>query len=299
MGWRVVYIQECEYLSCLLDNLKVKTEMDCDLLIPLKDIHTLIIDNVKLVLSVQLINRCAENNVNVITCGSDHNPNAIIIPHHGHNQMALVTRRQIEWDEESKKLAHQTIIKQKIRNQIHILNHCGVQPCISFDKLYQYVDEVQPSDTTNREGLAAKVYFRLLFGVEFKRFEDDVVNAGLNYGYAILRSQINKVVISKGLNTSIGIIHKGPSNMFNLSDDIIESYRPIIDLWVYNHLLSSEEFSKDHRLLIIQMLTGKLWMNGQKHTIFNAIVQSVDSIVNYFEGKDDILLPSLEIIDDI
>lgn len=299
MGWRVVYIQECEYLSCLLDNLKVNTSEDHHLLIPLKDIHSLIIDNVKLVLSVQLINKCAENNVNLITCGSDHNPNSILIPHNGHHQMALEIRKQIEWTNEDKLIVHQLIIKQKITNQISILEHCGIKPCVNISKLHRYIEEVQLGDIANREGLAAKVYFRLLFGDEFLRFNEDVLNAGLNYGYAIVRSQINKVVVSKGLNSSIGIIHKGPSNMFNLSDDIIEPFRPLVDLWVYNHLRFASEFTREHRKMLVESTTGKIWMGNQKQTIFNAIVLSVDSLTGFFEHKGDLQFPSLDKVDDL
>ena len=83
---------------------------------------------------------------------------------------------------------------------------------------------VLENDKSNREGLAAKVYFHELFGLDFRRFDDDIINAGLNYGYAILRSQISKTVIAKGLNPCLGIFHKGYDNPFNLSDDIIEVY---------------------------------------------------------------------------
>ncbi len=283
----------------MLDNLKIKTDGEKELMIPLKDIHSLIIDNYKLVLSVQLLNKCAENNINVITCGADHNPVAIVIPHNGHHQMALVIRNQLQWDEVKRMEVHKLIVQQKIRNQCRALLLCGIEQNTNFDKLLSYIQEVTPGDITNREGLAAKVYFRLLFGPDFKRFESDVINAGLNYGYTIFRSQINKVVVSKGLLSSLGIIHKGPANMFNLSDDVIEPFRPIIDVWVYNHLRNAELFTKENRLDLVKLTTHKTTVEGQKQTIFNAMVLLVDSLIEYFDGKETISFPTLELEDDI
>lgn len=64
MGWRIVYIEESEYLSLYLDNIKIKKNDD-EVTIPLSDIHTLIIDNYKSTLSVNLINKCIEAKINL------------------------------------------------------------------------------------------------------------------------------------------------------------------------------------------------------------------------------------------
>lgn len=154
--------------------------------------------------------------------------------------------------------------------------------------LDNYIKEVTPSDKTNREGLAAKVYFFELFGNDFKRFSQDVINAGLNYGYAILRSQISKSIISKGLNTMLGLFHKGPNNYFNLSDDLIEPFRPIIDIWVYQNLREEKIFKKEHKFELIKQTTKKVLYKNKKQTIFNAISMYVDDLINYFESEKDL-----------
>lgn len=299
MGWRVIYIEESERLSSYLDNLKV-TNGDHETLIPLADIHSIIIDNYKLVLSVQLLNKCAENNINVITCGIDHNPAALVIPHAGHHRMVAMMRKQLQWEEDKKKIAHREIVKSKIFNQIFILKQCGIAQN-EYSLLEQYYSQVELSDATNREGLAAKVYFRLMYGKQFQRFDDTVLNAGLNYGYSILRSQINKVVLSKGLNSALGVIHIGPSNAFNLSDDVIEPFRPLVDLWVYNNLRFADEFTKDHRQALVKLTTTKVTIANQNHTLFNAIVMMVESIIDFFDSKKEIVFPLLhhQDIDDL
>lgn len=290
MGWKVVYIEDCEYLSTVLDNLKIQKK-DQEVLLPLKDINTLILDNNRLVVSLQLINRCAENNINLVFCGIDHNPSALLIPHSGHHLMAAVLKDQISWSDHHKKLVHQLIIKEKIRNQYHALGVCGTDSSVQASLLLNYINEVEPGDPNNREGLAAKVYFRLMFGDDFQRFNDDAINTGLNYGYTILRSQINRIIVSKGLNSSLGIIHKGPMNAFNLSDDIIEIFRPIVDVWVYEHLRLAIELTRENRISLVQLTTIDIVFDQQKQTLFNAMVLYVESIMNFFKCGLEIKFP--------
>ena len=290
MGWRVVYIEESQRLSLYLDNLKVHLNEDQEILIPLKDINSLICDNYKMTMTVQLLNQCAENNINVVICGIDHQPKMTMIPHSAHHTMSLVLRKQINWDDAKKQLLHQQIIQSKILNQVRVLKLKLIDDS-RLVRIESFISEVEPGDPGNREGLAAKMYFNLMFGSDFIRFENDPVNAGLNYGYAILRSQISKIIYSKGLNASVGIFHKGPSNMFNLSDDIIEPFRPIIDSYVYDHLRLANEFNATHRKDLIRLTTEKISINNQSHTIFNAMNIMIESIIKYFDDDSPISLP--------
>lgn len=213
-----------------------------------------------------------------------------MIPHSAHHTMSLVLRKQINWDDAKKQLLHQQIIQCKILNQVRLLKLKLIDDS-RLVRIESFISEVEPGDPGNREGLAAKMYFNLMFGSDFIRFESDPVNAGLNYGYAILRSQISKIIYSKGLNASIGIFHKGPSNMFNLSDDIIEPFRPIIDSYVYDHLRLANEFNATHRKDLIRLTTEKISINNQSHTIFNAMNIMIESIIKYFDDDSPISLP--------
>lgn len=147
--------------------------------------------------------------------------------------------------------------------------------------------DVEYGDLTNREGLAAKMYFRSLFGPEFKRFNDDIINSGLNYGYAVLRSQISKAIIAKGLNPELGIFHIGRNNLFNLSDDFIEPFRPIIDDWVKKNLVNAEMFTREHRLEIVKQTLINVNIKQQSQSLFNAINIFIDSIIKCFDENDE------------
>lgn len=284
MGWRIIYIEEAMNVRLYLDNLKVEKETT-EVTIPLTDIHSLIIDNQKVTMTVPLIAKCAEYNINLIVCSIEHMPTALLQPYNGNFQTPLMLKKQMEWDSFTKSIIHKFIIKNKIQNQIDLLKHLSLDQDVII-KLIQFMDEVNEGDTLNREGLAAKMYFRVLFGKDFKRFDEDVINFGLNYGYSILRSQISKTLIAKGLLPSLGIIHIGYNNPFNLSDDIIEVFRPLVDWYAFMYLKDSIIFKRDHRLELIKLTTQDVIIQGSKQTLLNAISIFIDKIIATFETGD-------------
>ena len=267
-----------------LDNIKIEKN-SMEITIPLTDIHSLIIDNQKVTMTVPLINKCAEYNINLVLCSIEHMPKSLIQPYSGNFQTPILLKRQLEWDENLKAKLHRKIIQNKINNQIDLLKYLNLNDEV-IGKLIQFCLEVNDGDTLNREGLSAKMYFRLLFGKDFKRFEDDVLNIGLNYGYSILRSQISKTIIAKGLLPSIGIFHKGYNNPFNLADDIIEVYRPLIDCYVFNNLKDAIIFKRDHRLDLIKLSTTDVYIKGVKQTLLNSINIFIDAILSVFNEKN-------------
>ena len=73
-----------------------------------------------------------------------------------------------------------------------------------------------------------------MFGDNFLRnTEETGINSFLNYGYAIIRAAISRFVVGAGLNPSFGIKHYNKLNPFCLVDDLMEIYRPIVDIIVY------------------------------------------------------------------
>ncbi len=64
------------------------------------------------------------------------------------------------------------------------------------------------------------------------------VNAMLNYGYAVLISQITIDLMSKGFDLSIGIAHSGRRNPKALVYDFMEPLRPVVDRQILQFALS-------------------------------------------------------------
>ena len=124
MGWKIVEIENADRLRLFLDNLVIYKEED-KIIIPINDIDTLIIDNVKLNLSIQLINKLSENNVNVIICNEKHLPNTQLLPIIGNYNALKVLNKQLEWNHQYKSNLWKKLVVQKIDNQIEILSFFG------------------------------------------------------------------------------------------------------------------------------------------------------------------------------
>lgn len=115
MGWRIVYIEDAKSVKLYLDNVRIEKEVGV-LTIPLSDIHTLIIDNQMISLTVPLLNKCSDYNINLVLCDLEHMPNVMLNPFNGNYQTPLMLKKQIEWSNEIKKILHVKIIKNKIEN---------------------------------------------------------------------------------------------------------------------------------------------------------------------------------------
>lgn len=281
MSWRILYVEESDSISLYLDNVKVKRGTN-EFTFPLNDISLVLIDNYKLVCTIGLFNACSTRNIPIVICGDNHHPYSILLPLHGHFESTKILFDQLSWTEDNKNKIWQILIKRKISNQLFVIeNTTKDEDTITL--LKKYIDEVEEGDPTNREGLAAKVYFRALFGKSFLRQEENVINACLNYGYSILRALISKTLVAKGLNTQLGIFHKGPGNGFNLSDDILEIFRPIIDLFVWQNFLDTKIFTKECRVKILTIINQKIEINNQKVTIYHAIEKIVDETIRFFK----------------
>ena len=142
--------------------------------------------------------------------------------------------------------------------------------------LEEYLFELEADDATNREGLAAKVYFNALFGMGFIRDENNAVNAALNYGYAILLSCVNREVAANGCLTQLGVNHCNEFNEFNLSCDLMEPFRVTVDEYVYMN--KGRELDKDYKHELVNLLNKRVRMQ-RECDLHDAIAVSVKSTI--------------------
>jgi len=142
------------------------------------------------------------------------------------------------------------------------------------------------------ESNTSRLYFPLLFGKKFKRFEEDVINAALNYGYAILRSIIKQQIVLKGLQPSLGIWHKSQFNNFNLSDDIIEVYRPIVDIAVYGLFQETKEFTSIERNKLKKIIFTSIIFGNEEIYFRQSVVRYIDEIINFMNlSSESLIIP--------
>ena len=207
------------------------------------------------------------------------------MPYYGSFNTSKKINSQINWTKIKKDEAWKIIVKYKIHNQGHLLEKLRID---GFDKLFEFEKEVTPGDTTNREGHAAKVYFNLLFGKSFIRGDSNNTNAALDYGYSILLSLLNREIVSKGYITQLGINHRNEFNPYNLSCDLMEIFRPLIDGIVYENI----EFAldKDYKLKLIDVCNKEVIIDGKKQYLSNAIPIFLGSVFNFLESDENNIL---------
>ena len=203
MSWRTVVISNRCKLDTRMGYLMIRGE-DVQRVF-LDEIALLIIENPAVALTGCLIEALTEKKVKVIFCDASRNPVCETVPYHGSHDSSDKIRQQIRWDRIFCGEVWQAIICEKIRQQAVLLEKTGHRA--ESDLLRSYLNQVQPGDSTNREGHAAKVYFNALFGMKFKRGADDAVNSALNYGYSLLLAAFNREVAASGYLTQIGIFH--------------------------------------------------------------------------------------------
>lgn len=261
---------------------------------PIEDIRSIVIDNQYTCLTSSLMTKLADEGVCLIICDDKHIPSCELLPIGSYCRMNKRINLQFSQSKPKLKRIWQKIVQTKINNQAKCLEINSIEEAKT---LFAISKNVSSGDSTNREGYAARLYFKLLFGKEFTRNSENYINAALNYGYAILRSFIAKTVVAYGLEPSFGIHHKSQLNQFNLADDIIEPYRPIVDNFVYQNYINCEgTFSTAQKAELQLLLNSATVIDDNRHSVANAIELTVQSIISSFENED-IKLKLPDIID--
>ena len=283
MSWKTLIIKEFDKLVIKQQNLLIQKQNHPDqkIRVSIDDLNCVVFENNYTLLSNQVINRLIDNNVNVIFTNNQHDPNCIVLPLAGHCLPLKNLNLQLKTRSSLKYALWKLMIECKIANQITVMqltkqDHTVIERCTKL--LYT----VAPDDATNREGIVAKMFYRAMYGSSFIRFNDDMVNKVLNYGYKIMVSALSRTIVKFGLNLFLGIKHKGPSNPFNLSYDVVEPYRPVVDLWIWEHWdelnFTTDRISYLQRLQLINLLNLKVQVDDKVMTInssFNVVVQSL------------------------
>ena len=241
MSWRTVIVSNQAKLDCKMGYMVVRGEEIKRIL--LDEIAIVVIENPAVSITGCLIEAMIEKKIKVIFCDAKRSPAAELIPHHGSHDSASKIRIQAAWPEEIKARIWQEIVTEMIRRQAAFLTDLKRER--ESRLLLSYIGQVELLDASNREGHAAKVYFNALFGMDFTRSADIPGNAALNYGYSILLSAFNREVSANGYLTQLGIFHSNMFNHFNLSCDLMEPFRVLVDRAVF--LMKPTEFGKTEK----------------------------------------------------
>ncbi|MCI1933879.1 MAG: type II CRISPR-associated endonuclease Cas1 [Atopobiaceae bacterium] len=287
MPKRTICIQSSVKLSARESALLIIQD-DRKVRIPFEDIWVVILETHQAQITTAALSQLVDGGIGVMLCGDNHMPNGLLLPIGAHSRHAYIVENQLAMTKPLQKRLWQRIVQAKIKNQATVLELCG----IDSRPVARYVSAVKSGDTDNREGAAASAYFqRLLF--EGNR-RAGPYTAPLDYGYSVLRAGIARAAVSGGWLVSRGIHHHSELNAFNLVDDLIEPFRPLIDLIVVKRQLLGD---LDHRkkLKIASVFEMLVSMDGKLMTSQTAIELMFDSLKIAVDNADcsALLLPTV------
>lgn len=280
MSWRTVVIASRCKLDYKMGFMVIRSDETKK--VYLDEIAVLLIENPAVSLTGCLIEMLVEKKIRVIFCDSKRSPNAELVPYYNSYDCSRKIKAQIHWKDDFKGAVWSDIVAEKIRKQADFLSELDKDK--EAQLLYSYLSQIEVYDASNREGHAAKVYFNALFGMDFTRSQENTINAALNYGYGIILSAFNREIVAQGYLTQLGIFHDNMFNHFNLSCDLMEPFRILVDRKVKPMVIT--EFSTEEKHLIVNILNDTVVINQTKQTVINAIKQYCRSVFDALNEGD-------------
>ena len=263
----------------------MKVEYDKETLgrIPLDQIAAVIVHSHGITWSNSLLVELADRGAPIILCAANHQPRAIILSLEGHHMQNARMRAQWDAPQPLNKQAWKLVVIAKIRMQAAALAAIG-QPHAPLEHIAR---NVQSGDTGNTEAQAARLYWPMMMGKRFRRDPDlPDINALLNYGYTVLRAATARAITAAGLHPTIGLFHSNRSNAFALADDLMEPFRPLVDLIARAIAeTSGPEVTSEAKQRMANLIALDLPLTGETSPVTIALSRLATSLGQSFETK--------------
>ena len=283
MSWRTIVITKRAKLDLQLGFMVVRGEHTTK--VALNEIAVVLIESTAVSLTTSLLAELTKRKVKVIFCDEKRNPSSELVSYYGSHNTSNKIRKQIAWRQNTKEAVWTEIVSEKIRKQKELLELLGKEEA---ELLSSYLQQIAWNDETNREGHAAKVYFNALFGLDFTRTEDNLINAALNYGYSIILSSFTREIVANGYITQLGLFHDNMFNQFNLASDLMEPFRPLVDKCVLGMKL--EQFEHEEKMWLVDILNQEVQIDGKIQYVSNAIKIYCKSVFDALNEDDSALV---------
>jgi CRISPR-associated protein Cas1 len=275
------------------EHYSLAIEQEQTAFVPFEDIAVIVLNHREITLTHPVLSACGEYGIGLYATGDNHQPSGIFLPFLSHTRTTRMMRKQLAIARPAAKQAWAAMVKRKIENQAACLQLCDKK---GVDRMESYARRVRSGDPDNLEGQAAAFYFAQLFGSGFYRADEGCwTNAALNYGYAVLRGAIARGLVAHGLHPTIGLFHDSEQNAFNLADDLIEPFRPLVDLHVAKRARAIEgELMPEDKQALVALLNIDMGMSQGKMSVMSAIEYAVESLARVYEEDSETLdLPRL------
>lgn len=264
--------------------------------VPLDDIAAVIANAHGLSYTNNLLVALSERGAPFVLCAANHNAVGMLLPIDGNFEQAKRIEAQIAASLPTHKRLWAAVVRSKLEQQAAALEATGAPTA----PLAALVSKVKSGDPENIEAQGAQRYWRLLFGDAFRRDQDGGgVNGLLNYGYTVLRACTARSVIAAGLHPSIGLHHSNDNNAMRLVDDVMEPFRPVIDLKVW-HLRRNDEdqVTPETKRALVRTLYDDIQTDAGATPVMVCTQKLATSLAQVYLGERDKLdlpLPGLPV----
>lgn len=266
--------------------------------IPIEDIGVVVLDNRQITITQGALSALLDNNVAVISCDEHRMPSGLILPLSGNTTQSERFRYQIEASLPLKKQLWQQTVQAKILNQSSVLY---LRRDLNCGNMEMWAKQVKSGDSDNLEGRAAAFYWQNLFGHidGFRRDREGISpNNLLNYGYAVLRAIVARALVGSGLLPTLGIHHHNRYNAYCLADDIMEPYRPYVDMLVADIVDGETDcpsLTTDIKRKLLSIPVVDVVIDGRRSPLMIGVGMTTASLYRCFSGElRKIAYPRLE-----
>lgn len=283
--WRSIIIYNKEKIKIKDGILNIESENNIAHF-PLEDINCIVIDNLQTIITTYALKELSAYNILVILCNESHLPSSITLPLSNNYHLYKVFKMQSSLTNKSKNILWDIITTAKIINQSIVLALCDCNEN-TVNRMIELSKEVYDGDAGNREGIAAKMFFRSLYGANFIRTNDTAINSALDYGYAIMRSIVARNLAASGFQLMLGLHHISETNAYNLADDLMEPLRPIVDLYVNNNIdYIVNPLTRDVRSDLVNLINKDVIYDGKIVKIRYAVEMMVKSLYTALDSHE-------------
>lgn len=283
MVWRSVVINQPAKLK--REHFALVIEQDSSARVPFEDIAVIVLHHREITITHPVLSACADYGIGLFSTGDNHQPNGIFLPYLAHSRATRMMRLQLAIDRPLAKRTWAEIVRAKISNQARCLKFTN---SARVDDLESLARRIRSGDPENLEAQASAIYFRALFGANFDRSQGVWTNAALDYGYSIFRGAIARGLVAHGFMPSIGLFHCSEQNAFNLADDVIEPFRPIVDLHVAKMRPADDSIplSPMHKADLIALLNVDVRTPRGVMAALSSIEHSIESLARVYEPSN-------------
>jgi len=286
-GYNIALYLENKQLMVMQDNVLTGQ-------IPAEDIGILIVDAPTTTYSHSVVVELMKQESAIVLCGEEHLPVGQILPCAANSLQAQRIMAQASAPLPVRKRLWRQIIQAKIRNQASALpENCEVQ-----DTLFSLAERVRSDDADGAEASAARLYWRFWLGEEhefLRRRDGEPPNNFLNYGYMVMRAAIARAIVAAGFSPSLGIKHHNRYDAFCLADDLLEPFRPLVDIIARELFLSGDsELNKETKSELLSLFSNMVTVEGNKVPLFVAFERMTASLEACYTGKaKKLILPEI------